>query len=156
MPTSDLSPQEREYRLLDIFWWKVREGEDRLALLLAFSTLTIERPADWDRASIRATANQHRLTTNGCFGCGTHDRRLYWHHVIQIQNGGSNYVRNRVAICLRCHATIHPWLPESRPGEQLHGEWWSLSDVLNETRRREDATSDAIEVVVEEPVKVEP
>lgn len=146
MPTNrGLTPAEEEIHLLNVFWSKVAAGEDRLELLGILAQITIERAPDWNQAAIRAAAAQHALTAECCFGCQTHDRRLYWHHVIQIQNGGSNYLRNRVAICLRCHSTIHPWLPANRPGEQKGGEWWSLADVLRDVERREGAESDLFE-----------
>jgi 5-methylcytosine-specific restriction endonuclease McrA len=36
------------------------------------------------------------------------------HHVIQLQNGGSNHGNNIVRICDECHLKIHPWMSELR------------------------------------------
>lgn len=103
-----------EVAALNQFWsaaWL--EGANRLELIRAFAEIAIIRPADWDYAAVRAHAHDdERLNAavrDGCFVCrgpGAH-----WHHVIQIQFGGSNYVRNFVALCARCHSAVHPWLP---------------------------------------------
>jgi hypothetical protein len=44
-----------------------------------------------------------------CWSCSK-TRFLIRHHVIQLQNGGSNWHLNIVRICEDCHAEIHPWL----------------------------------------------
>lgn len=44
-----------------------------------------------------------------CFCCGSSGERL-WHHIIQLQHGGTNRPLNRVKVCEGCHAKIHPWL----------------------------------------------
>lgn len=94
---------------LDQFY---REAEqDRLGALKRFAELAIVRPAEWDYAEIRTRSQEHYLRAGECFGCKASDRGLAWHHIIQIQFGGSNFLRNRVALCDACHAAIHPWLP---------------------------------------------
>ena len=32
------------------------------------------------------------------------------HHIIQLQNGGHNGRKNRIALCEKCHNEVHPWL----------------------------------------------
>jgi hypothetical protein len=94
------------------FWRQTQEpGSDRLTLLRAFAEIGIVRPADWDFGAVRAEARRHRLHAETCFVCHS-DRVAHWHHIIQIQHGGSNYVRNRVALCESCHGHVHPWLPQ--------------------------------------------
>lgn len=99
---------------LDEFWAASRdEATDRLKLLRAFAEIAIVRPASWDQRSVRAHAGDHTLAANGCFACGAR-RGCAWHHVIQIQHGGSNYLRNLVSVCEACHLEIHPWLREGQ------------------------------------------
>lgn len=138
---------EQEARALDVFWSHASNVDTRLEFLLACAQITIVRPDGWNHAEARAEERHHHLSAEACFGCQTRDRRLYWHHIIQIHHGGSNIPRNKVALCLRCHATIHPWLPAHRKGEMLHGEWWSLADTIEDAKRRQDATGDALEEI---------
>lgn len=119
-----------EARILAYFWTMVRADADRLDLLRQLASVKVQRPPDWDRAAVRATSRRH-LQVNQCFGCRTGSRRLYWHHIIEVQYGGSNIADNLVAICLRCHATVHPWLPAERPGESREpSSWSSTAQVL--------------------------
>lgn len=110
-----------EDRILAYFWTMVREGVDRLELLQQLATVAVRRPPSWDRRAIRAVAD-HGIYPQMCFYCCTGDRNLYWHHVIEVQHGGSNDRLNLVAICLRCHATVHPWLDGTRD-DQRHTTW---------------------------------
>lgn len=134
-----------ELLLLELFWQYVERGEDRLELLKLYAAQPVSREQDWNRQAVRDEASTITLDAHGCFCCRTEDRRLYWHHVVQVQHGGSNSPRNRVAICYRCHALIHPWLPKNRKGEELAGEWWSLSDVAEDLQRRETSLGDVTE-----------
>jgi hypothetical protein len=114
--TAKVSPITRETwdiderAAIDQFYAEANTG-DRAGALRRFAEIAIVRPADWDVAAVRASSRQHMLHADRCFVC-RHERRLSWHHVIQIQHGGSNYLRNRVALCTACHADVHPWLPD--------------------------------------------
>lgn len=121
LETLDMS----EHEALDEFYRQIHAGADRLPLLRRFAELAIVRPSTWDYEAIRRASQQHTLTAPTCFGCLA-ARSLSWHHIIQIQHGGSNYLRNRVALCDECHHDVHPWL-ESAP--RRRNEWESLSDV---------------------------
>jgi hypothetical protein len=124
------------------FWKAAGDySTDRLALLRAFAELAIVRPADWDTAEIRRDSLDPRLRAEGCFCCRKDWRAYHWHHVIQIQFGGSNYVRNRVPLCGTCHGAIHPWLPASR---LTAGSWFHIGgldaksvEMLQRLRKRE-------------------
>lgn len=119
-----------EEAVVDEFWRLTREdGADRVALLRAFAEIAILRPADWDPEQIRSDAQKHRLYSESCFGCRS-TSTLHWHHIIQVQHGGSNYLRNRVAICAACHADIHPWLAPGLEGRRLGG-WSHLSECFD-------------------------
>lgn len=111
---------------LDTFWQRVREGADKLEMLRAFAEIAILRPEDWDYEGGRAHAHEHHLSHHGCFVCQANGV-IDWHHVIQIQFGGSNYFRNRVPLCDACHRAVHPWLPQS--GRHLPS--WSSSRDLS-------------------------
>jgi 5-methylcytosine-specific restriction endonuclease McrA len=114
-----------ETRVLDYFWAGVRQDVDRLALLQQLANVRLERPSDWDMHAIRQDmaglkANNvwgnegARMTIShdgSCWCCLSKDKRLYWHHVIQVQHGGSSTPWNLVPICHACHGRVHPWLP---------------------------------------------
>lgn len=136
-----------EERVLAAFWALIKSGSDRLDTLLAFSTVVVPRPSDWDRAAVRAESGQH-LKVRGCFGCHTRSRRLYWHHVIEVQHGGSNAKGNLLPLCLRCHAKIHPWLDANRPGETFT-PWRALTAVMSDVMERAANIEDIPKIVEE-------
>lgn len=103
-----------EVAAVDEFWHQCsdRNKTDRLALLRAFAEIAIIRSVTWNPKQIRAeAAGDRRLSNAACFACGRAEG-CSLHHIIQIQHGGSNYLRNRVSLCDACHAAVHPWLAE--------------------------------------------
>lgn len=119
-----LSRLPEEYALA-WFWMMQGHGAAPMDLLEVMTQVTTERPVKWDPAVIRlqhdtwvAQFGKHAGET--CFGCKT-GRRLYWHHVIELQNGGSNHPRNRVSLCFFCHKQLHPWLTEEPTGDRMGG-----------------------------------
>lgn len=132
--------------LLELFWYYAERGVDRIELLKVFAAQPVTRGEDWSATSIRTESNDvSNLRAENCFSCRGVERKLYWHHIVQVQHGGSNLPRNRIAICYRCHARIHPWLPSDRKGESLTGEWWSIADVVEDAKRRETPVGDVSE-----------
>lgn len=125
-------PQER---VLAYFWLAARDLDCRLDALMQLAMVRVKRSEDWDRAAVRAV----RMPPSPleCFACATRNRLLYWHHVVAVQHGGDSDRRNLVAICLRCHGRIHPWL-EPRPGQERHG-WTSVREVLTQGKWINDA-----------------
>lgn len=117
-----------EVAALNEFWraaWA--DGANRLELVRAFAEIAILRPAEWDYAAVRAQADEKRRTLSartGCLVCRADSSD--WHHVIQIQFGGSNYVRNFVPLCVACHGAVHPWLSG---GTRTRG-WTALGDLI--------------------------
>lgn len=103
-----------EEAALDYFWTTVKAGGDRLETLQRLAAVVIQRPETWDTRAIRyeELGITAQLTASQCFACYSAERRLYRHHIIQIQHGGSNLSINQVVICHRCHGLIHPWLPK--------------------------------------------
>jgi hypothetical protein len=132
-PTNVLTiPRERweisEPAALDEFYRQAQT--DRMAALKRFAEIAIARPADWDVGAVRAQATAHGRLRGGngeCFACRHAADGLVSHHVIQIQFGGSNYIRNRVDLCEECHAAIHPWLP---PAARRSKSGWFQVGVL--------------------------
>lgn len=101
---------------LNYFWLMMRDGAKSLTVLGWMSQVIIQRPADWNKSEIR---RQHelgygkfdvRVSKTVCYGCQATDKNLYFHHIIEVQNGGSNGVRNTVPLCFACHKILHPWL----------------------------------------------
>lgn len=113
-----------EHAALDRFYLEAEQ--DRLGALKRFAEVAIVREAGWNPAEIRATSQVRNLRADACFACRHNGRVLAWHHVIQIQHGGSNYLRNRVALCAPCHADIHPWLP--KVSREVKG-WYCFADA---------------------------
>lgn len=135
-------PVQLEAVALQVFWYHADRGEDRLELLKYFAKQTIERIDGWDRTEIRHKhESQHLAIADACFSCLTQNRKLYWHHVISIDHGGSNYTRNRLAVCYRCHAQIHPWLPPDRKDETRGGEWWNPAEIFDAVQAQAKATT---------------
>lgn len=87
----------------------------RLKLLTYYAEEVVYETRDGGKAmrvkyDARKRAGDIEVAGRGqCFAC-IRERMRLWHHVIQIQHGGSNRPLNRVAICEECHMKIHPWL----------------------------------------------
>jgi HNH endonuclease len=105
-----------EERILDYFWLMFRKGADRLDLLQQLTVIIVARPPSWNRKEVRreheAGNATIRLEKRCCFACQRGHQRLYFHHVLEVQNGGSNQARNLVPLCFTCHKVLHPWLKE--------------------------------------------
>lgn len=107
-----------EAQVLDYFWTMYRHdeaGEWRCDLLRQVADVRVEcwSPNQDDvRASVGETT---RMLTkpDRCQACRTGDWPLNWHHIVQVQHGGSNTPRNFIALCPGCHRGVHPWLPPS-------------------------------------------
>ena len=113
-----------ELSALNYFWLMIREGATPITMLTWLSQVVLTRPVDWDKAVIRQIhergSGRSCVGRDQCFGCCNTTARLYLHHVIEIQNGGSNAMRNLVPLCFACHKTLHPWLtvePTPKRGE---------------------------------------
>jgi len=88
--------------------------EQKIKLLIRMSNVKYRRLyKDRSLGEIRAAANRSGAKPKGkhgnCWVCGKY-AILVRHHVIQLQNGGSNWHLNIEMICDECHAAIHPWL----------------------------------------------
>jgi hypothetical protein len=117
-----------EEQVLDYFWAAQADAEvDRLQLLKQLAVVAIARPHEWDAVAVRRACANDNLEADRCFSCRSDDRRLYWHHVIEVHHGGSNSPRNRVALCFRCHQVIHPWL-QPWPGDL--GPWVRVGEIV--------------------------
>lgn len=117
-----------EDAVLAEFWRRVIADLDRLELLQQMADIALERATEWDYYSVRSEGVGLTLSADRCFCCRSGDRHLYWHHIIQVQHGGSNAPSNLVAICHRCHRTIHPWLPAPTSVENKCG-WTVIGDM---------------------------
>lgn len=84
-----------------------------MAALIVAAAVVVRRDEYWSYDAIRNYEHGPILERH-CFCCGIsrNSVRLIRHHIVQVQNGGSNTKRNLVAICQHCHASIHPWLPK--------------------------------------------
>lgn len=103
-----------EHAALDQFYAEAATG-GRMGALQRFAEFAIAREPEWDVAAVRASCAVLTLTARACGSCGARGRPLVWHHIIQIQHGGSNLLRNRVPLCDPCHMAVHPWLVTPLP-----------------------------------------
>jgi hypothetical protein len=115
-----------EHAALDQFYAEAATG-DRQGALRRFAEFAIAREPGWDVAAVRASCAVLTLTARACGCCGGRGRPLVWHHIIQIQHGGSNLLRNRVPLCDPCHMAVHPWLVKPLP---VRFGWTSLDDLV--------------------------
>lgn len=118
---------------LEYFWRMVGQGAPVLTVLSWMSRIWIPRPDDWDKAEIRRqheTGTNHYARRKECLGCKDTQRNLYLHHIIEVQNGGSNCVRNIVPLCFECHKFLHPWLTvEPKWPKRGVGGFHSMRDI---------------------------
>jgi len=118
--------------VLDYFWIMVSQHADRLELLEQLGQVRLTRPPSWNFDAVRTehetwVSRYARHDDPRCFVCAA-SRSLFWHHVIEVQNGGSNHFRNRVSICFPCHKRLHPWLVE--PADQRVEGFEALRDIM--------------------------
>lgn len=125
-----------EEQVLAYFWTAVAEDVDRLALLQQLAVVAIDRPSEWDRDDVRAgmAGTTLRLTADHCFVCLNAGWLLSWHHIIQVQHGGSNDARNFVRVCGWCHQRIHPWLHAPTSTDRRNGWTW-IGDMAARVER---------------------
>jgi hypothetical protein len=121
-----------EAYVLAWFWMMVRQGAPRMAMLQILTTVRVWRPKEWDRAAVRREHEEWVLHDcnvdhRHCFMCDN-TGRLYFHHVVEIQHGGSNHGQNKVPLCFRCHQILHPWLTEE-PEPQRSSGWTSIASM---------------------------
>jgi hypothetical protein len=139
-----------EDMVLAYFWEAAREWDvDRIALLKQIADVRLERPSDWDRRAIRAQLDMLRDQWRGnqpkspifqvdmeaCFACLNKERRLYWHHVVTVQHGGSSQPRNIVPLCHVHHQAVHPFLPDSNSVENRYG-WTQVGHMATRAMAR--------------------
>ncbi len=122
---------------LNYFWLMMRDGAKPLTVLGWMSKVVIQRPPEWDRAKIRAEHELGlgkfgaRIRKTDCYGCQANDRNLYFHHIIEVQNGGSNAPRNTVPLCFACHKVLHPWLTVE-PKPKRGGGFIPLQTIMSD------------------------
>lgn len=120
--------------ILSYFWLLVKKDADRRELLELLTHVIVQRPPKWNPAAIRRDHDASIATfgigglERACFVCRTTARRLYVHHVVEVQHGGSNDPKNRVALCFPCHQHLHPWL-ETEPVPLKRAGWESMSEI---------------------------
>lgn len=138
-----------EQDALDRFWALAYSRLGATVALQIFGQVKMRRPHTWNRLDVRAEGvPPGLLRPDTCFACGTGEYRLYWHHVIWIQHGGSAHPRNFVAICHACHRRVHPWLKPGNTLEQREG-LYAAKDLIPgilaklEQLQREAAKHDA-------------
>jgi len=109
---------------LDAFWKEIEtviccKNSDYIMLMLKdYSQLQIPKGLFRTKpyAEARQTKSIHpsrrKKRCRCCFtkANGSESSKIIIHHIIGIKNGGNDQKRNRIGICRKCHAEIHPWL----------------------------------------------
>lgn len=136
-----------ETAALNYFWLMMRQKADPLTILGWMGHVVLERPQSWDKRRIRlehesgsSQLNSERGRQSACYVCQYDMNYLYFHHIIEVQNGGSNATRNLIQICFECHKKLHPWLtvePQQRRGIGFR----QISDVMRTVFARIEAKS---------------
>lgn len=128
------NPEFQGEREAQDFWKEFKQKENqgigfaperKMEALIKLSEIVIQRPAHIEIVPIadrRAAFNRGRMLIHPfekyplCFVCG--GMATVRHHIITLQNGGTNNRRNVVSLCAPCHALIHPWLDEDQNEEE--------------------------------------
>jgi 5-methylcytosine-specific restriction endonuclease McrA len=103
-----------EYDVMEAFWAASNDPrEPRVALLKRYAELVVGQAIANVREASKVERRHYRPPSTECFGCrwSPRDVQFIWHHVIQVQHGGSSSLWNQVPLCRDCHALVHPWLP---------------------------------------------
>lgn len=142
----------QEEQWLDFFWQSVHAHVDRADVLRKLAGVQLATPGRSERLAIRFAFRgvavwRHR--GDQCFCCFHMDRRLAWHHIIQVQHGGSNSARNMVPLCQWCHQRVHPWL-EIRP-EKRRTTWASIQEIVVDFFKKLQPDKEPAPVRVEPP-----
>lgn len=85
----------------------------KILILQFFSEIKVKKSGIMNPKDFRADHNlkpkiYQLKDKKECFVCL--NQSFIKHHVIQLQNGGSNVQNNIVFLCEDCHCKIHPWL----------------------------------------------
>jgi hypothetical protein len=97
-------------------WKATSVGPERLGLLVEWAHVIITEMSARGLADRRRAFNASKDEWRGdagegwCAACGQRGPRV-WHHIVQLQYGGTNSPKNLVRVCRPCHAVIHPHLP---------------------------------------------
>lgn len=120
-----------EPQWLSYFWECARDEQvDRLELLQKMASVAVSKYAvpKVREDSVLERRNVQRFA-QGCFVCKVRARTMVWHHIIQVQHGGSSHLLNQVELCQPCHAKVHPWLV---PHVTTAGGWTSAGELTRQ------------------------
>lgn len=92
------------------------EGPERVALLIQWARIIVTEVSDEVLSKKRRQHESARDSWRGlagfgrCGACGRPGAR-FWHHIVQLKNGGPSVSRrNLVRICAECHSQVHTHL----------------------------------------------
>lgn len=108
-----LRSAQRDRRAL---WKATPVGPSRLRLLVDWAHVNVTEMSVRGLIDRRRAFNASKDEWRGhagdgtCAACGRFGARA-WHHIVQLQYGGTNSPKNLVRVCRPCHAVIHPHMP---------------------------------------------
>ncbi len=124
-PEAKIRRALRSFNYLFFFKFKNASKESKIKILKTFARKKFIILPKEQLESRRIKFNKQLSNANGtilrykgmggkivivqCKVCETNDSYLR-HHIIQLQHGGNNGRKNRIALCEVCHNEIHPWL----------------------------------------------
>jgi hypothetical protein len=80
---------------------------ERLMLLQEFAERLVYREQTYSQ--IRKGSAGIKKPRGMCWGCRSRPAEAR-HHIVQVQHGGRNVLKNIVCVCRGCHAVVHPWM----------------------------------------------
>jgi 5-methylcytosine-specific restriction endonuclease McrA len=118
--------------LLERFWRKLpQDAEGRLALLKKYAEIQIKhgrrKRLRRRKAFDRQRETMWRDLCHNCLVCGK--PAAHRHHIIPIEHGGPNSLKNIAPLSLDCHQAIHAWLKTKN--EKRKSEWENKNETSN-------------------------
>jgi 5-methylcytosine-specific restriction endonuclease McrA len=86
-------------------------ASERIAFLQKWAALKRRASKDYStRRQAFQRGNPRGRTLRGvCWACSA-NTDVFTHHIVQLQNGGTNNPMNLVRVCGGCHSAVHPWM----------------------------------------------
>lgn len=105
-----LEPREDFKATIAEFWERVTRTlgiVERLLLLQEFAERLVYREQSY--SAIRKGSPGIKRPRGMCWACQSR-KAEHRHHIVQVQHGGRNVLKNIVCLCRGCHAVVHPWM----------------------------------------------
>lgn len=113
---------------LNGFWFYTPESPAaRLEKLIEISNFCSRKATPRDLFTKRRSFNKNKyklLQLSKCYVCK--EKANHRHHLVQLQNGGTNIKNNLVGLCEECHAKVHPFMFEVQESIELEERMYMI------------------------------